>query len=104
MLHWVSKNYVRRLLVDEQTGTATAETTSLLGKVQRHTFPISSIVRPELSNCFLNRFRSLFRHFRQDLAPEAGVFTSFTANGRAFFVHEELVTDKSPLLRKALGK
>ncbi len=101
VLHWVSKNYVRRLLVDEAAGMVTAETTTLLGQVASHTFPISDIVGGFL---FVEFSLCLPATYRQLLTPAAGVFVTFTVNGRGFFVHEELVGDKSPALRRALGK
>jgi hypothetical protein len=38
------------------------------------------------------------------MTPAAGMFVSFTANGRPFFIHEELIADGSDALKQVFGK
>jgi len=69
LLHWFTKAYVHRLYFDSTRQVFSAETLSFFGSRQKTEFQVKDIVFPEVE----------------------GAFSTFQANGKQFFIHQEMV-------------
>lgn len=109
LLHWVSRNYVHSMHVEED-GRIRADTLSLLGQKRSTFFTTKDIVRvllPFLSSSESQRTRSLCTHGNlttsfvcpQQVPADLGPFATFYAAGKPFFVHPELLIEDAELAR-----
>lgn len=69
ILHWFTKGYVHKLYYNSTQQVFSAETLSFLGGKQRTDFVLSDIVFPEVESAF----------------------STFEANGKPLFIHQEMV-------------
>ncbi|EDO34911.1 predicted protein, partial [Nematostella vectensis] len=69
LLHWFTKGYVHKMYFDPSKQMFSVDTLSFFGRPQRSEFTVNDVVFPS----------------------EESAFKTFEANGKPFFIHQEMV-------------